>query len=135
MVLDPGSTKNDDGRIFPFTSEIRRVLRKRKEAADKLRREEGIVCPWVFWRGNGQPIKRFYKAWRTACKKAGVPGMILHDFRRTAVRNFVRVGIPERVAMQLTGHKTRLVFDRYHIVSERDLEIAAKRLDRVGGQQ
>jgi integrase len=88
------------------------------------------LTPWIFHR-KGKPIGDFRKAWATACKKAGVPGRILHDFRRTAVRNLVRAGVPERVAMQMTGHKTRSVFDRYNIVSEEDLMEAAKRLDRV----
>ena len=69
----------------------------------------------------------YNKAWRVA---AGCPGRILHDFRRTAVRNLVRAGIPERVAMQMTGHKTRAVFERYNIVSSGDLRDAAQRLDR-----
>ena len=80
---------------------------------------------------TGQRITEggFNKAWRKARVAAGCPGRIPHDFRRTAVRNLVRAGVPERVAMQLTGHKTRAVFERYNIVSSGDLRDAAQRLD------
>lgn len=57
-----------------------------------------------------------YGAWRTACTKAGYPGMLLHDFRRTAVRNLERAGVPRSAAMQMTGHKTASVYERYAIV-------------------
>jgi integrase len=78
---------------------------------------------------KGKRIRTFIKAFRAACTKAGCPGRIPHDLRRTAVRNLVRAGVPERVAMQMTGHKTRSVFERYNIVSECDLVEAATKLN------
>jgi integrase len=122
--LDPHTTKNDEGRTFRFTDSLQQLLETQKAEHDRLK-AEGVLCPWLFHRTGkkvkGKPIVRFTKAWRKACAKAGCPGRYPHDLRRTAVRNLVRAGIPERVAMQMTGHKTRSVFERYNIVSECDL--------------
>jgi integrase len=138
--LDPGSTKNREGRVFPLTTELRKMLQRRLDARDSLQ-ADGLICPWVFFRlvADGRhgpkrpvPIRAYKKSWKTACRAAGCPARIPHDLRRTAVRNMVRAGIPERVAMQLTGHKTRSVFERYNIVSEGDLRDACKRLEGIG---
>ena len=133
--LDAGTTKNGDGRVFPLTSELRRVLEDQHKVAKQLEREHGTIVRYVFCYTTGQKAGQritesgFNKAWRKARVEAGCPGRIPHDFRRTAVRYLVRAGVPERVAMQLTGHKTRAVFERYNIVSAGDLRDAARRLD------
>ena len=130
--LDPGKTKNGEGRTFPMTRDLRELLEGQKAITENLQRQCKVVCPRVF-HCAGRPIKSFRVAFRTACAGAGCPGRVLHDFRRTAVRNLVRAGIPERVAMQMTGHKTRSVFERYNIVSAGDLREAGKRLDAATG--
>jgi integrase len=117
--LDAGTTKNGEGRVFPFTAELRRLLQERQAEHERLKKARHIV-PWVFVRmvakgrrGPREP-ERIYssaKSWKAACMAAGVLERILHDFRRTAVRNLVRAAIPERVAMTMTGHKTRSVFE------------------------
>src|SRR6266849_8329892 len=128
VSLSPGTTKNREGRVFPFTTELRNLLETQRTVTRDTERPHQLVIPWVFHR-EGIRIMAFRKVWIRACREAGCPGRIVHDFRRTAVRNLVRAGIPERVAMQLTGHKTRSVFERYNIVSETDLRDAARRLD------
>jgi integrase len=135
--LDPGTTKNREGRSFPFAAlpELRDVLEEQRAATTILERNTGVIVPWVFHR-TGSPIKFYRRSWIAACRDAGCPGRIPHDFRRTAVRNLVRAGVPERVAMMLTGHKTRSVFERYNVVSEADLGAGVAKLaalrDKMG---
>lgn len=140
--LDVGQSKNGDGRTFPFDvmPELRDVLGRQKLAADAFEFSHGWRPRWVFFhrdddRGGaeaGSRVTAFDKQWRAACKAAGLEGKILHDFRRTAVRDLVRAGVSESVAMKLCGHKTRRVFDRYSIVNEQDLrEGVAKRAAQV----
>jgi integrase len=128
--LEPGTTKNREGRLIYLTPELLSLLQENRAATSTLERQAGRVIPWVFHRA-GKPIKDFRAAWQGACDRAGQPGRLFHDFRRTAVRNMVRAGIPERVAMQISGHKTRSIFDSYHIVSEGDLREAAERLGKA----
>ena len=130
--LDPGATKNDDGRLVYLTPELAALLGAQVARVMHLMRERGAVIPYLFphltGRHQGQRRREFRKAWKTACKQAGCLGMLQHDFRRTAVRNMVNAGVSEKVAMEITGHETRSVFDRYHIVSPGDLQEASRRL-------
>jgi len=131
VYLEAGTTKNDEPRVFPFTNELREVLEAQRKYTKGIRKEKGQIIPWVFHR-EGKRVRSFRRSWLTACKGAGVPGRIVHDFRRTAVRNLVRAGVPEGVAMKMTGHKTRSVFERYNIVNDADLDEAARRLNAAG---
>ena len=123
--LDPGTTKNRQGRLVYLPPEALETLRAWREATAVVERERSCIIVRVFHH-NGTPIRDFYTAWRSACDRAKVPGRKLHDFRRTAARNYVRSGVPERVAMMVLGHKTRAIFNRYNITSESDLRAAAE---------
>jgi integrase len=137
--LEPGTTKNKEGRTFPFTIDLKALIDAQHAEHERLKKK-GKVVPWVFFRlvANGRggplrpkPITSFIKAFKTACRKAGCPGRIPHDLRRTAVRNLERAGIPRSVAMKLTGHKTESVYRRYAIADERDLRVAVERLNAM----
>ena len=127
--LDPGTTKNGRGRLAILDGEVLEAIQgqwERRKVAEIPGHSPTLLCPYVFHHG-GQPIRDFRKAWAKARTETGLGAKVLHDFRRTAVRNMVRAGTPERVAMTISGHQTRSVFDRYNIVSEDDLKEAARR--------
>src|SRR5262245_36420554 len=134
LRLDPGTTKNNEGRLVYLTPDLKTLLAAQVERVEALQRRLGRIIPTLFphrWkkgRRAGEARQDFRKAWTSACRAAGVAGRLRHDFRRTAVRNLVNAGVPERVAMKITGHKTRSVFDRYHVVSPGDLQEAARKL-------
>jgi integrase len=143
--LDPGETKNEEARTIYLNDELMKEMKA-------LHANRRLGCSYVFHL-NGTPIGEFRKSWKTACIDAGIceaakdeegkpivikdrkgiekvvktPTKIFHDFRRTAIRIMIRSGIPERVAMKISGHKTRSVFDRYNIVSDQDLKEAARK--------
>jgi integrase len=122
--LEAVKTKNDQGRTYTFDEELREIIKGQWEGRKK--REK--LIPYVFPNKEGNDkVKRFDKAWKKVCKDAGIGERLFHDFRRTAVRNMVRAGIPERVAILVSGYKTRAVFERYNIVSDTDLKEAAQR--------
>ena len=124
VYLNPGETKNNEARMIYLDDELKEIFKAQWESRKKGQR----LLPYVFpnWDGKDK-IRNFMRAWRRGCEDAGIGKKLLHDFRRTAVRNMVRAGIPERVVMMVSGHKTRSVFDRYNIVNDTDLRIAAQR--------
>jgi integrase len=130
LRLEPGTTKNREGRVFVMTAELQATLEAQRAATEVLQRRRGLIIPWVFHR-RGKPIGGFRKAWAKACAQVGVPGRIPHDLRRSAVRNLERAGVPRSVAMKMVGHKTEAIYRRYAIVDEAMLREGAERLARA----
>jgi integrase len=128
--LRSAQSKTRRGRQIPLHGPLRRVIDHRatqRTVGDRL-------VPYVFHR-EGRRVRDIDTAWKTATRKAGIPYRLFHDLRRTAVRNMVQAGIPERVAMAISGHATRSMFDRYHIVSDADLREAMRRLEAFASGQ
>ena len=119
-------------------SATRRSRRSGRSSSAGLAKRR-LDTPLVF-HVDGRPMGDWRKRWDRACLRAGFASQdpetkkitarhkLRYDTRRTVVRNLTRAGVPERVAMEITGHKTRSVFDRYNIVSERDLQDAGASL-------
>lgn len=119
--LEVGTTKGGEGRTLPYglVPELVDAMDRQWREHERLRRE-GTICPWVFFRRKGAPVKSFRRAWLSATKAAGVPGALFHDLRRTAARNLIRAGVNEKLAMEILGHRTPAIFRRYNITTEDD---------------
>ena len=145
LRLDPGETKNGEGRMFPLLPSLREILERQLARTDALQKTTGRIIPWLFHR-DGKQIKHFRRSWVTACVKAGlgkritdkngrvvkvVADRIPHDFRRTAVRNLERAHVPRSAAMKMVGHKTQAIYSRYAIADEGMLKDAGVKLQQL----
>jgi integrase len=127
ITLHADQTKNGCSRKVIMTGVVRELLLQcvtEKSPGDH-----------VFTRPDGAPMISFGKVWRTCCARAGVPDLLFHDLRRAAVRSLVRSGVSEGVAMKISGHKTRSVFERYNITSEADLIDASRKLEAARARE
>lgn len=124
LILERGETKNGEGRIFPLDSipEFKEVIEKQLAANRELGHKLGRIVEWLFPdpRGNqiGGKDGEIRDVWKKALAAAGLPGKLFHDFRRTAVRDMERSGVPRSTAMKVSGHKTESIYRRYAIVDE-----------------
>jgi len=135
--LNPGETKNDEGRVVEMTRQVYELLRQcaaGKGAEDYVftrDRELNGRKPKL----TGGRIVDFRKAWEKATEAAGCPGLLFHDLRRSGVRNMRRNGTSETVAMRISGHKTASVFRRYNIVDPTDLREATAKMERASRER
>jgi integrase len=124
ITLKRANSKTGEPRVLPLTGDLAALI-ERRWAARQYEDADGTprIADLVFHR-DGAPLGDFRKAWATACDKAGVPGLLFHDLRRSAVRNMEKAGVSQSVAMKITGHKTASVYRRYRIVDEGDMREA-----------
>ena len=119
LRLHVSHAKTKAGRTLALVGPVLDVIERRLHV-----RKLGI--PLIFHR-DGRPVRTFTKRWHKACAKAGCPGRLPYDLRRTAVRNLIRAGVDETVARGISGHKSRSMFQRYNIVDETDVQQAFQR--------
>lgn len=125
--LRPEESKNGEGRDVALEGDVKAVIDRRWRGREyQTPSGETALSELVFHRA-GNPIVDFRKSWASACKAAGVVGRLFHDLRRSGIRNMVRAGVRESVAMEISGHRTRSVFDRYNITSKKDVREALRK--------
>ncbi len=126
LRLEPIDTKNKEPRTIYLNEECRAIIQAQWDSRKDLK----AIIPYVFPNEDGEGIiTDFRKSWATACKDvAELRGKLFHDLRRTAVRNMIRAGVPQKVAMMISGHKTASVFERYNIIDEGDLKDATLKI-------
>jgi len=113
------TSKNGEGRVLPLDETLWQLIERRWAARSYRFGSEAAISEHVFHQ-SGKPFGDFGGAWRSACKKAKLPGRLFHDLRRTAVRDMIRGGVSQHVAMAISGHKTTSMFQRYNISSAED---------------
>jgi integrase len=125
--LSRKNSKNKKPRTLVLAGDLKEIIVRRlaKRLPD---------CPFVF-HGGGKPIRSFAKAFKTACESVGLKGIVPHDMRRSAVRNLRRAGNDEHDCMEISGHKTRAIFDRYDIIDEDDQRRTLERQQEYKRQQ
>ena len=122
------TSKNGRPRTLPLVDDLWDVIERRWKAREYTT-ADGLpaISEYVFHSGDGRPVVDFRKSWLTACVKAGTPNLLFHDLRRSAVRNLIRAGVSQPVAMSISGHRTASMFMRYDITSEEDKREALRR--------
>ena len=121
--LEPQQNKGRTVRVLALQGELVKLIERRWRA----RKVGSTLVEHVFHR-DGCPLGTFRWAWHKACRQAGLGHRLFHSLRRSAARNMSLQGVPEKVIMSIMGHKTRVMFDRYNIVTEADQRTYAKRL-------
>jgi integrase len=127
-----GRSKNGEPRILPFVGELESLIERRWQARSvENKNGSTALTTYVFHCGDGRPINDTRKSWRTACSEAGLPNLLVHDLRRSAVRNFDKSGVTQTVGMMISGHKTASVYKRYRIVPENDIREALEKVQQA----
>ena len=120
--LKAEDSKNGEPWVLPLAGRLWEVVQERLTA-------RRLDCRFVFHH-DGKKIGDIRKAWHTACTKAGLSGLLIHDLRRCAARNLSRAGVSEQTAMKITGHKTASMYRRYRIIDENELREAQEKMQQ-----
>ncbi len=124
------TSKNGEGRTLPLEiGDLREILERRWTAREYKDTDDVTALSEYVFHVKGRALQDFKRSWATSCAKAGVPGKLFHDLRRTAVRDLIRSGVHQAVAMRITGHKTDSVFRRYNVTSDDDKRDALRKLE------